>query len=377
MTRNCPICDSPNSAELYSQSFSDGTAQDVVSCTTCGFCYASVSPPVDYDLDSKYAVVESIGSGENPRERRRQDQIAQLITDILPRRDSSILDIGCARGGMLEALRRAGYTRVIGMDPSANCVAACRAKGLDAYQGSLQDQAAWRYDFVILSHVLEHVWDVRAALRGVRDRLQPEGQYYIEVPNALRYVDYLAIPFLDFNREHVNHFSLDHLRDALDKAGLHLSDRGERELETPHGRYPAIWAVGGIEHGRPRGHWTWPDDGKLRRSLLKYVDQSGALLERMEGELAAKLDGHEKVILWGYGEFAQQLLRTRTLQRLQLEQVIDHDPRKQGQLLGDVPVEMPWQIRYEYPILVASIVNREGIMQDARKLGLRNPVVTL
>ena len=69
------------------------------------------------------------GSESNIRE--RQQLYAGKLRDA-----SGVLDIGCGRGELLEVLRDAGVA-ARGIDLSAECVAVCRSKGLDAEQADL------------------------------------------------------------------------------------------------------------------------------------------------------------------------------------------------------------------------------------------------
>jgi SAM-dependent methyltransferase len=244
----------------------------------------------------------------------------------------------------------------------------CHSKGLRAIQGTLADPLQWKFDLVILSHVLEHVWDVPGALRKVNQFLKPDGKFYIEVPDASRYLEFLTIPFLDLNREHVNHFSAPLLGDALHRAGLERGDQlgGTRNL---------LFAIGGKVQGRISPLLV--GDHKLKELLREYVVVSENLLTQLNRQIALQLVPGDEVAVWGYGEFAQQLLRTPAMQGLKIVQVVDSNPRKVGLMMNGVAVEYPQMLRPGIPVVVASIVNRESIYQSARKLGLENRMVVL
>ena len=84
---------------------------DVVACSTCGFVYADTSvTQVDYDRfyteHSKYEDAKTgTGGVENPFDWKRQQETALQIADVLQDTSASILDVGCANGGMLLALK--------------------------------------------------------------------------------------------------------------------------------------------------------------------------------------------------------------------------------------------------------------------------------
>jgi predicted SAM-dependent methyltransferase len=64
-----------------------------------------------------------------------------------------------------------------------------------------------KFDCVVLSHVLEHVYDIPSFFAAARRLLTPGGYLYLETPDATRYDQYLYAPFQEFNTEHINHFS--------------------------------------------------------------------------------------------------------------------------------------------------------------------------
>ena len=85
------------------------------------------------------------------------------------RRDVTVLDIGCGTGALFEAL--AARYRATGLEPSAQAVAFCRARGLDAvHQGTPESfTPGGLFDVVTMFDVLEHIQDDRGALARVRD----------------------------------------------------------------------------------------------------------------------------------------------------------------------------------------------------------------
>lgn len=90
-----------------------------------------------------------------------------------------LLDAGCGTGGNLVAF---GPGR--GVDPAAEAVEACRARGLDVVRGSLEDLpfADGSFDLVLAADVLEHVADDARALRELRRVAAPGALLVVTVP---------------------------------------------------------------------------------------------------------------------------------------------------------------------------------------------------
>jgi SAM-dependent methyltransferase len=116
------------------------------------------------------------------------------LSEILPTiaRDASILDVGCGAGLLVNALRQAGFTNVVGVDPTESLVHVAAARGLpcrvvsdDFVEKASSDQNGW-HDVIFLLDVLEHIPVNRQLgfLHGLRGMLRPGGRLVVSVPNA-------------------------------------------------------------------------------------------------------------------------------------------------------------------------------------------------
>lgn len=95
----------------------------------------------------------------------------------------NVLDVGCGSGEWLEVARSAGWT-VFGVEPDPASRKLAEAKGIKVWQAL---DAASRdlppLDYIVLSHVIEHVHDPLALLRSCYDLLRPGAGIYIDTPN--------------------------------------------------------------------------------------------------------------------------------------------------------------------------------------------------
>ena len=118
--------------------------------------------------------------------------IPRYFMDILPgNKSAKILDIGCGLGQYMVKLRELDYTSVLGIDISTEAINICKSKGLNAIQiptiNEFHVLDSDKFDFAILSHVLEHLPkdDVIETLSHIRKHLLSEnGFLVIMVPNA-------------------------------------------------------------------------------------------------------------------------------------------------------------------------------------------------
>lgn len=84
------------------------------------------------------------------------------IQNILPReKQAQILDIGCGFGQFLKGLRFLGYENIFGVDISQEATNACEKAGLNVDIindiKSFAENANRKFDFIMMSHILEHI----------------------------------------------------------------------------------------------------------------------------------------------------------------------------------------------------------------------------
>jgi 2-polyprenyl-3-methyl-5-hydroxy-6-metoxy-1,4-benzoquinol methylase len=114
------------------------------------------------------------------------------LQSILPSNKSiKICDIGCGYGRLLIGLRTRGYIHLHGVDQNLSAVEWCRKSGFTVTQMEINDfvnqEHIDRQDFVIMSHVLEHLYkdSIISVLTKIKKNiLVPGGSIIIMVPNA-------------------------------------------------------------------------------------------------------------------------------------------------------------------------------------------------
>jgi len=394
--RLCPICENVEAELLHTQKFvlPEGhplsKGYDVICCCECGFVYADTSVTQDeYDLFyAKYSKYEdnktATGGGETPWDQRRLDETASFISSFLPDRKAGILDIGCANGGLLKAFNKIGYTKLFGVDPSPACVENVRRSGIDAQVGSLSDPLNFGlYDCILMSHVLEHVSNLKGVLSAIYLSIYPENDkhktyVYIEVPNATRYNDYVFAPFQDFNTEHINHFSQRCLENLMNLSGFTVISKGEKEIESSPGMpYPAIYSLSVINDQR-QNQLSIAKDGELVSNIRDYIAKSRTILAKIDNKIQQVLAKSNRLIIWGTGQLVMKLLAETSLVKADIVAFVDNNPINHGRILKDTPIISPEEIgNLPHPILVTTLLHQKEIAEQIKFLGLSNPVIYL
>jgi SAM-dependent methyltransferase len=389
--RACPVCVGSAADVLHTERMVLPAGHpltagyDVVACRDCGFVFAdTVVPQADYDRFyaelSKYAdETTGTGGGYQAWDDRRLERMAATIAEAIPDRGARIVEVGCANGGLLRWLVSLGYRDVIGVDPSPACVRrAAEVKGARAFVGTLFDMPAKALDAdcVVLSHVLEHVQDVRGALHGMRAALRVGGAIYVEVPDATRYAEFPTAPFQDFNTEHINHFSPASLRNVLEAVGFAVRVTAPKLIEAAAGvPYPACYAVGQRTDAPTRPS----HDDTLRPAIESYIRGSAAAMARVSAEVDRLLAAHRTLVVWGVGQTTFKLLSQTALGGAEIAAFVDTSSTYHGRTLRDAPIVAPTALRDlpAHPILVGSLVNRGSILESIGRLGLPNEVLTI
>jgi SAM-dependent methyltransferase len=136
---------------------------------------------------------------------------------ITPR--STILDIGCGPGYLIDALRVQGFTRAIGQDLFQSWT----LPGVTVLREPLE-RLRGRYDLVMLHHSFEHMPDPISVMRRLKELCAIEGTILLRVPVAgcLAWKEYRENWFQIDAPRHLVIPSVQSLRLLAEKTGLRL-----------------------------------------------------------------------------------------------------------------------------------------------------------
>lgn len=155
-------------------------------------------------------------------------------------RNGRVLDIGCGNGLFLSHLKANGW-QVSGIEINdAAAVVAREQLGVEVFVGELKDAPfePETFDFINVSHVLEHVHNPHEFLLRAKDLLKNDGTMYLEVPNVESLSQKLSRKFW-FPWETPRHLFLyapSTLKRQIENAGFHLvkmSTKLEDQYDIP------------------------------------------------------------------------------------------------------------------------------------------------
>jgi 2-polyprenyl-3-methyl-5-hydroxy-6-metoxy-1,4-benzoquinol methylase len=125
--------------------------------------------------------------------------VVAFVLGELPPPPAGVLEVGCGRGELAEAMNRAGY-EVIAIDPEAPSGPLFRRTTLEAFS------EPGPFDAVVASRSLHHVDDLTAAVAKITALLRPEGVVVLDefAWDRLdkRSADEAGIDLAEWRREH-------------------------------------------------------------------------------------------------------------------------------------------------------------------------------
>jgi SAM-dependent methyltransferase len=199
--------------------------------------------------------------------------IAQRARQLLPS-GGSVLDLGCASGGLL-ALLRPGASHLAGLELAASAAKAAAEVADLVAQGALEDPdlpfEAGFYDLVVLADVLEHLPDPLACLRRAAGWCKPGGSVLVSVPNVAHWRARLTLargrwPAEEsgtFDSSHLRWFTRDAVAEVLEQAGLEDVELGAI-VPALRNHVPLPGRV------EPRAEALWQALGRRAPGLLGY-----------------------------------------------------------------------------------------------------------
>lgn len=236
----------------------------LVRCRNCGLIYQNpqltldeLLPHYPFEAYERYGTdAPEDGAPERGLVQRGLVRRCERIMDYRER-PGAILDVGCATGDFLGAMRQRGW-EVSGVELNPEAAHFARThRRLDVYTGTLEEAEfeANCFDVVTMWDVFEHVVDPRMTLREVGRILRPGGLLGLSLPNPVGLEARLfGDAWAGWDRpRHLHLFTPTVIRRYLHEAGFrHV------RIESLGGRLKVtLLSVGYLCHARgiPRERW--------------------------------------------------------------------------------------------------------------------------
>lgn len=345
--RRCPLCNHSGNEVLYTQNFA-GFHHNMACCRACGFVF--VNNARSQNFYNKY--YRDMSKYEHDRDYKLHETSCDIIKQYCSPK-ARILDVGCSTGHLLYLLKKQGFKNIDGIDPAPECKKTALTQfGLNIATASINTfKPKQKYDFIILSAVLEHISEVADCLKKVDSWLSKEGSVFISVPDAENFYKDFEEPFGEFSTEHINFFSQSSLHRAMPNYTC-VYMRSDDSV---------IYSI-------------WQKGGELKRSINKYISLSNKRFTNINRVI---VDLPSEVIVWGAGSLTQRLLVSTQLSKKAIK-FVDRNNFLHGTKLNGIEIISPSEIKnYKQPIFICSLRFKNEIIKEIKRKGLRNKVVHL
>jgi SAM-dependent methyltransferase len=375
VNRSCPICNGKNIDNIKRISFNmENILPDfyyLAACKQCGFVYANTSATADdyekyYSTHNKYSDSLTIDN--------EADSIYQTISSLLNkhvRKDDAVLDMGCGTGGLLINMKRNGYSNLTGCDPSQRSVNKLKEKGLFCIKRSIYDiyeKKLRKFDVILLSGVLEHLYDLNKAIRNISSYLNQNGKIICFVPDVLNYNTYPAPLSYYVNIEHINHFCHSTFNRLFELHGFSMLECISETISFGAINAPVLLGVFENENSN-----------SISCNKISRYFQNIILKEKENVQIInAVVCSRKKLAIWGTGNLARSYMKNSNLREANITCFIDNNTEIIGREFCGYKINLPEYLRnFEGTILILSILYYKSIKMQIQGMGLTNSIITL
>ncbi len=365
-------------------------------CNDCGFIFQSktVEP---FEMKNYYE--KSIVAFDNLYKPTRDkvksvNRHINIIKDELNSFPKSVLEISCLNSYVLNQFKKNGSKQVEGLEPSKIIAKGLKQKEkLKIHNTSIEKfKFKKSYDLIILTHVLEHLYDPLTALRKCF-KSQKNNQYVLlEVPLFDNIESY---PNGTFFLEHLSYFSENNFLKLVELSGyksVYVSKTFESTV------LPFITVIAKKIQNKNNKNNLWFNDFKSFKNLKiqdhkntdiankdfkkqfynakKFLKINKSLWNQINKKIN-KFDKKKPVYIYGAGFHGSQLLYYTDIEKkLKIEGFIDSSKAKEGSFIGKYKIFNPVSksIKSNANIIICSNYSESAIyksLDNFRKKGMK------
>ncbi|MBN1213824.1 MAG: class I SAM-dependent methyltransferase [Candidatus Lokiarchaeota archaeon] len=149
-------------------------------------------------------------------EEEKGKRILENIQENLSLTNGVVFDFGAGAGGTLQAFKNAGY-EIFGVDLNLDYLKYGVQKGLNLKKGGIEELKKYpkKADLIIISHILEHIHNLKTFLSNLKECLKDEGYLFVALPGLFNVQKTYGNFQSYFVIEHLYYFSLGTLKNIM------------------------------------------------------------------------------------------------------------------------------------------------------------------
>lgn len=372
MRKHCPVCNRDNilNKKIFERDFSGAASivpfrhYDVIQCTECDMLYAG-NIVESIGLENYYAMLSRYESDYNRK--WNETYVYEFVEEHL-RQNISVLDVGCAGGGVLNVFKQHGYTNLTGVEPSHNnCEYAKREYGITVYPATLDEyvnqNTTKKYDLIIMVHVLEHILDIRKCIAELTELLNEDGMICLNMPDAEYFVECNDI-YQQFSTEHVNYFTRYSLTSLMSRMGFIAVKTCNSVL--------SLW-----KKNNNGAEVIYPSINKDH--VLQYFDKCDMMAKKINRKIKEQIEEQDGYYVWGASTQTAMLIQLGIIEVSKIKGVFDGNRNYCGREVYGKMVQLPQELVNlpKYPVIISALAEREIRDYATNELHLENKIICL
>ena len=393
MIRRCPICNNEY-GEVYKtikmklpQDVKLPDEYDVVTCENCGFAYADVD--ATQDTYNTYYACNNMYSADAALKEKIVDIIAderELFFENNISKNAKILDMGCGSGALLTKLKRKGFDKLFGIDPSQESIEVVQKHEINVQRGNVFDEIprelVHSFDIVCFTAVLEHVYELNRCIEQLQGYLTKGGLIYLSVPSVEEFGKKYR-PLAHYcNHEHINYFSSVSLDNLMRQHGFDVYLQQPKEYDGEDSKNEHEMDISCLyRYVGKEVKSEIKKDYIGRKSILNYLE----LEKENETKIYNKIldfimRRQQKIIIWGTGAYTLQIIANIPQLSERILFFVDSNPLKiWKKIVGKEIVASSniMKIGREYPIIICAIRGAKDIEKMLHEMNIENEYIVL
>jgi len=336
---NCPVCDHTGAYRIgdltfaLPESYPISKLNTVVSCSFCGFI-RNITSSTTIDFDNYYKN-SSYSSSYSEVQLNANDQkyvvdTINLISKYTPKK-ASVIDLGIGGSPLLLHLKNHSDYSCYAVDLSQTIVDVLNKSGIESKVGSLINNPYSNMvpDFIILSHVVEHLLDLNMNLDVIRSNMGVNTKLYVEVPNS-SVLDSISNnrPISQLFYTHLSHFDATHLKNLFISKQFEILEQGEVTRYEKGIKTPSIWMILKKSVNPPKP--ISPDFSLTKQFYKWFISHNFDI----DGELQKLANSQKGIYIWGIGLHSHMMLEMSPLKDCNTIALVDKDTTVIGMKIG-------------------------------------------
>jgi len=361
MIRKCFICNNEVSGTASTWNIPGISEPKKIGFGYCEKCSLVIQTPT-IRQEEMFQYYKSTATYINPGREGKPSK--NKIIDVKRQLDflSSIVDctnlanafqIGCSDGYTLSQIKNKITSEVKGIDPSSQSnKLAKKLYNINTIVGVFENFIPnEKYDLIILTHILEHLYNPHEILKKCNTMLNKNGYILFEVP---LFENHNNFPPGMFTLEHLNYFTERSLRKLFLLNNLEIL---ALEKLYYNDLYPIITMI-----LRKNIH-SENFEQNFKDTFEQYTDNEQESWAKVEKIVLKSTNTNEEVYIWGGGIHTTQLLaNTNLLTNLNVLGILDFSETKHGKNLGNFIISKPTKdIIENKTIIISSFASEKEI----------------